>query len=1085
MKSASLLVLWIALSLQVVYPQQQQTLIPGNSYDIPASLMDKVGSGLLLKEYAAAKLDGNLAGSRFVPMLLSFSEVEPEFTSLLSADAVKAESIRLLTVPGQNHPYFIYSALVNISSLPILLAERRLVSADIDMPFMKPLINAVGKAIKADSLHQLGITGAGVKIAILDSGLDTEPLNPDLPPNLLKKDYSAFPALDDNVENKSTGHGTHVTGIISSQGTLSSGNTGNGGFAYKGIAPGADLIFLKIGNDNTGMASNAAVIAALDAAIEVYGAKVISLSYGGWDTYHDGSSPVEQKIDWCYSEKDVPVFVAAGNEGNTKRHFTGTVPPNASSDFIKVVYTNAGFDQNFLALNLVWSDGSARSNLNLKYYDEAFQEIADVYHFPATQSPRGTESQISQYNAYLPFGNGVFYLKVENPSSSTHRFHIYEYANEGIVTFDAASPEYTLCSPGSADNAFTVGSYATKTTWTASNGSSYSSGIQTTNDIAGYSSQGPRIDGLLKPDIVAPGTAVISLRDRDVFKFSSQFWIDNDGSPGGDANYYVMHGTSMATPAVAGTAVLLYQEYPDASASDVYNALRTSSTKDEYTGNTSNPVFGSGKLNAASAINSPFLKDYVNPGNPLSLTLFAAQSQSPASSLLLTPVAGMGQASLVHPDDWSYTDAYLDCFVTATDNQPFISAEIIISWDSTKAELVSEDGNLTGNIITFRRQINASTLQLNITSLSGNIVPAYGEYIAKLRVKILQPGYHSFNISASDVQYYDEINDRQVPVYTLAASGEVTLHYGDFAKQVSSQIITEAGDGNVDFADLVGFSAAYFSEANGHNSNQYRVKYDIGSSLSNPNGLPVPNNTIGFDDLFVFASNYGATPSSLPQKPRNGGTGTILVSLLPPVSLGNGFATTAVQIIGDTEVLGGFSLSLTYEGPEAPTIQNGSSIHAENGLIFKKISGNTIQIDCAATNNNFCSGSGSVFLLHHREHSMLQKESFHAVDYQGVPLTVTSVNNNESVPLQFLLGNNYPNPFNPSTNISVSIPKTEFTTLSVYNILGELVETLFNGELQAGVHTFTFNGSAFPTGIYFCKMQSQSYTATRKMIMLR
>ena len=89
MKSASLLVLWIALSLQVVYPQKQQTLIPGNSYDIPASLMDKVGSGLLLKEYAAAKLDGNLAGSRFVPMLLSFSEVVPEFYSLFSAGAVR------------------------------------------------------------------------------------------------------------------------------------------------------------------------------------------------------------------------------------------------------------------------------------------------------------------------------------------------------------------------------------------------------------------------------------------------------------------------------------------------------------------------------------------------------------------------------------------------------------------------------------------------------------------------------------------------------------------------------------------------------------------------------------------------------------------------------------------------------------------------------------------------------------------------------------------------------------------------------------------------------------------------------------
>ena len=59
-----------------------------------------------------------------------------------------------------------------------------------------------------------GWTGTGVKVAVLDSGLDTEPANSDLPGTIEKKDYWDFPNLDDNVENIVSGHGTHVTGSV-------------------------------------------------------------------------------------------------------------------------------------------------------------------------------------------------------------------------------------------------------------------------------------------------------------------------------------------------------------------------------------------------------------------------------------------------------------------------------------------------------------------------------------------------------------------------------------------------------------------------------------------------------------------------------------------------------------------------------------------------------------------------------------------------------------------------------------------------------------------------------------------------------
>ncbi len=102
-----------------------------------------------------------------------------------------------------------------------------------------PLNNNGYKAIRADNVWTQGWTGSGVKVAILDSGLDTDPVNFDLPVSFQKKDYSAYSSLDDDVENTVTGHSTHVVGSVLGRGTLSSGNTGNGWGAYKGMAPNA------------------------------------------------------------------------------------------------------------------------------------------------------------------------------------------------------------------------------------------------------------------------------------------------------------------------------------------------------------------------------------------------------------------------------------------------------------------------------------------------------------------------------------------------------------------------------------------------------------------------------------------------------------------------------------------------------------------------------------------------------------------------------------------------------------------------------------------------------------------------------
>jgi len=91
------------------------------------------------------------------------------------------------------------------------------------------------------------------------------------------------------------------------------------------------------------------------------------------------------------------------------------------------------------------------------------------------------------------------------------------------------------------------------------------------------------------------------------------------------------------------------------------------------------------------------------------------------------------------------------------------------------------------------------------------------------------------------------------------------------------------------------------------------------------------------------------------------------------------------------------------------------------------------------------------------------------------------------------LSQSYPNPFNPSTTIEFSLPQTGFVTLKVYNILGEVVATLVNEELNVGTYTTQWNASGVASGVYLYRLQAgnpsagsdQSFVETKKMVLLR
>ena len=85
----------------------------------------------------------------------------------------------------------------------------------------------------------------------------------------------------------------------------------------------------------------------------------------------------------------------------------------------------------------------------------------------------------------------------------------------------------------------------------------------------------------------------------------------------------------------------------------------------------------------------------------------------------------------------------------------------------------------------------------------------------------------------------------------------------------------------------------------------------------------------------------------------------------------------------------------------------------------------------------------------------------------------------------FELSNAYPNPFNPSTSFKLAIPQEGFVSLQVYNVLGQVVTTLYEGNLTAKTYTFTWNSSNVSSGMYFIKAQTAENVEIQKIILMK
>lgn len=98
---------------------------------------------------------------------------------------------------------------------------------------------------------------------------------------------------------------------------------------------------------------------------------------------------------------------------------------------------------------------------------------------------------------------------------------------------------------------------------------------------------------------------------------------------------------------------------------------------------------------------------------------------------------------------------------------------------------------------------------------------------------------------------------------------------------------------------------------------------------------------------------------------------------------------------------------------------------------------------------------------------------------------VTDVPGESNQPLVYTLHQNYPNPFNPSTTISYVLPQKSMVSLKVFNILGQDVQTLVNGEQGQGTHLAVFDASRLASGVYFYRLEAGDFTKVQKMVLMK
>jgi len=412
-------------------------------------------------------------------------------------------------------------------------------------------------------------------------------------------------------ERDYNGHGTHVAGIAA-------GNGQSYNNKYVGVAPEADIIVVK-GSDGS-FTENRMIDGLTYAANKAsfYGKPiVVNWSIGGHTGPHDGTKGYEKAINSFVKTAGRAVCVSAGNSGGDNIHISGSVSSSLADSVLFIVpsYTpNSGSGNDYFIID-IWTRDADQITATL------ISPTNLTWNLPPNTLINGVSSNdgtVTAYN-YIMSVNGKreIYVWIEDsnpaypPKAGTWKIRLTK-SSGGTTNFDGwltesdlggyagslvnGNTDKTVCMPGTADSAITVGAYVTKRFWPSYAGGTYYYPDNTENDIAPFSSIGPTADGRLKPEISAPGAVIASALSQDADTTGTYPFVLHG------RRHCIMQGTSMASPHVAGICALLLQANPNSNAIQIRDFLTSTANVDSYTGSVPNYIWGYGKADVLEAM---------------------------------------------------------------------------------------------------------------------------------------------------------------------------------------------------------------------------------------------------------------------------------------------------------------------------------------------------------------------------------------------------------------------------------------------------------------------------------------------------
>jgi hypothetical protein len=305
-------------------------------------------------------------------------------------------------------------------------------------------------------------------------------------------------------------------------------------------------------------------------------------------------------------------------------------------------------------------------------------------------------------------------------------------------------------------------------------------------------------------------------------------------------------------------------------------------------------------------------------------------------------------------------------------------------------------------------------------------------------------------------------------------------------------------DGWVNISDLAAFSNTFgVSEGGGG----WVADCDFGPTDDwSRFGVPLPDNTVDFEDLMIFSMNYSkVTPAGVSARIATGQPAEDLGDLVAFEMVSSGENTVSIVLKNGASTLKGIHVVVEISGGRLVTIERGSVLGSAAPLFFGTIPSTAGDADICLSALGVetpLKASGEIARL------VLKPTGGSAATVRIKALDLRNLDNEKCevvateeveapfVPKATALMQNFPNPFNPSTTLAFDVALAGNVTIQIYDVSGRLVATPLNAHKEIGRHRIEWNGknangSLVPSGIYFYRMRAAGFEATKKMILVR